>query len=627
MKKYLFIAAVVIIAVSACTKESGVIEKEEGRSSDYFIASIEETDITRATFDASAKCASWEKGDSISIDGKLYEALEDGTKTTFAAKGQAAGGSTHKAYFPASLCDAEQKLVLPSTIEGDYVEGQFNMPMYAQSTTKDLAFKNLCGVLKITIKSDEIDKVKSIKISSQSRALSGRFTVKDNAAVLTDRLTIANTLEVIYYTSVPLDTDGKVFYVAVPAETYRDLLIDVSNGKDHLIMATKTEAEIAIARNTIYPIAFKANYYPKNSRGDASTKNDGNKSWVQLWEDGPKFATCNLGANSPQDFGGAFTWGGKIDYTTAPDDELYYKTGMDNLSGEDDTANAIWGTNWRMPTIFEYEEINNHCYLSVTKVNGVRGVLLRGKGYFFINSIFLPLVYTWYLEQWHFFDHILYWTSTVAPDDDSERASSFYINDEPTFYSMNSFHRTSCQPIRPVLAEGPDPTNGSVAINEYPNIAEWVQLWPGGPKFSNTHYDYKGPWSLTGPDDMAATHWGPDWRVATQEQMNELLKAARGEDSRVSCTLEYRESEAMYYFCFKGKDPGYTDNCLYLKATYRDSFLKEVAAYYWSGTSPCEDCGSLMSIFWYDGQPDLRSCNWLIEGAVSYYDILPVLKD
>ena len=241
MKKYMLIAAAAIIALSACTKESGIVDKEESRSSDYFTASIEKTDITRATFDAGAKCASWQVGDRINIDGKLYEAQEEGTVTTFAAIGQAAGGSTHKAYFPASLCDAEQNLVLPSTINEEYVEGRFNMPMYAQSTTKDLAFKNLCGVLKITVKSSEIDKVKSIRISSQSRALSGRFTVKDNAAVLTDRLTIANTLEVIYYTSVPLDTDGKVFYVAVPAETYRDLLIDVSNGKDHLIMATKTE--------------------------------------------------------------------------------------------------------------------------------------------------------------------------------------------------------------------------------------------------------------------------------------------------------------------------------------------------------------------------------------------------
>lgn len=624
MKKYMLIAAAAIIAISACTKESGIVDKEESRSSDYFTASIEKTDITRATFDAGAKCASWQAGDTISIDSKLYIAMEEGTVTTFAAIGQAAGGSTHKAYFPASLCDAEQNLVLPSTISGEYVEGRFNMPMYAQSTTKDLAFKNLCGVLKITVKSSEIDKVKSIRISSQSRALSGKFTVRDNAAVLTDRLTIANTLEVIYDTAVPLDAEGKVFYIAVPVETYRDLWIDVSNGSDHLVMATKTEAEIAIARNTIYPIVFKGNHYPKNSRGDASTKNDGNKSWVQLWEGGPKFATCNLGANSPQDAGGAFTWGGKIDYTTAPDNELCYNTGTENLSGEDDTAIAIWGTNWRMPTIYEYEEINNHCYLSVTKVNGARGVLLRGKGYFFINSIFLPLVSSWYHNQWNFFKYIMYRTSTAAPDDDPERAYTFYISDEPTFYSMASFPRDGRQPIRPVLAEEPQPTKGNAPATGYTDGKNWVQLWSGGPKFSERDH-IVALWSLTGPDDVAARYWGSNWRVATQDQMDELLKAARGESSKVSCTLE--DLWGSYYFCFRGKEPGYTDNCIYLETSYHDYQLKEYIAYYWSGTSPSEDCGSLMSIFWYDGQPNLGSCNWLIEGAVSYYDILPVLKD
>lgn len=629
MKKYMLIAAAAIIALSACTKESGIVDKEESRSSDYFTASIEKTDITRATFDAGAKCASWQVGDRINIDGKLYEAQEEGTVTTFAAIGQAAGGSTHKAYFPASLCDAEQNLVLPSTISEEYVEGRFNMPMYAQSTTKDLAFKNLCGVLKITVKSSEIDKVKSIRISSQSRALSGKFTVRDNAAVLTSRLTIANTLEVIYDTAVPLDAEGKVFYIAVPVETYRDLWIDVSNGKDHMVMATKTEAEIAIARNTIYPIVFKGNHYPKNSRGDASTKNDGNKSWVQLWEGGPKFATCNLGANSPQDAGGPFTWGGKIDYRTVSDysydGDPYYKTGMDNLSGEDDTAIAIWGPNWRMPTIYEYEEIQNHCYASVTEVNGARGVLLRGKGYFLINSIFLPLVNNWDLDQWVYFNHIMYWTSTAAqPFDNFDYAYAFCINNELQFLSMKRFLRVERQPIRPVLAEEPQPTKGNAPATGYPDGKNWVQLWSGGPKFSERDH-IEALWSLTGPDDVAARYWGSNWRVATQDQMDELLKAARGEDSKVSCTLE--GLWGSYYFCFRGKEPGYTDNCIYLETSYHDYQLKEYAAYYWSGTSPSEDCGSLMSIYWYNGQPDLRTCNWLEWSAEVYHYILPVLKD
>lgn len=65
----------------------------------------------------------------------------------------------YSAYFPANLYDGFTAS-LPSLISETWAEGKFNMPMYAQSNTTNLEFKNLCGVLKIAVKKESIASVK-----------------------------------------------------------------------------------------------------------------------------------------------------------------------------------------------------------------------------------------------------------------------------------------------------------------------------------------------------------------------------------------------------------------------------------------------------------------------------------
>ena len=110
-----------------------------------------------------------------------------------------------------------------------------------------------------------------------------------------------------------------------------------------------------------------------------------------------KWATCNVGAESPEDFGGYYAWGEtepKSEYTEAT--YKYYKwyeyTGYcydDHyvLDPEDDVACVKWGDGWRMPTCDEIEELRNKCTWQWTTVNGVKGYLATGPNG---NSIFLP---------------------------------------------------------------------------------------------------------------------------------------------------------------------------------------------------------------------------------------------
>ena len=147
---------------------------------------------------------------------------------------------------------------------------------------------------------------------------------------------------------------------------------------------------------------------------------------VQLWEGGPYWAECNVGATKPEEFGYYFWWGDTVGYkrnanndgwvsaadgttsiefltigvaaTTDLKDNSWlkgngYVDGLGNLTPAHDAATAHLGSPWRMPTS---EEIGALCDTSKTKMtwtlkNGVWGRLVVGvtAGYT-DKSIFLP---------------------------------------------------------------------------------------------------------------------------------------------------------------------------------------------------------------------------------------------
>ena len=83
--------------------------------------------------------------------------------------------------------------------------------------------------------------------------------------------------------------------------------------------------------------------------------------WVDL-DLSVKWATTNVGASSPSDYGYYFAWGEtstKSEYTEA--NSRTRKTSMGDIAGNDayDAARANWGGTWRLPTKAECEELKN----------------------------------------------------------------------------------------------------------------------------------------------------------------------------------------------------------------------------------------------------------------------------
>ena len=115
---------------------------------------------------------------------------------------------------------------------------------------------------------------------------------------------------------------------------------------------------------------------------------------------GTLWATCNIGAYSPEDYGDYIAWG-----ETAPRDYYEWVTykwcngssssltkynftdSKIELDLEDDAAYVNWGPSWRMPTRDQMDELKSSCSWQWVQYNGVNGQLGTGPNG---NKIFLP---------------------------------------------------------------------------------------------------------------------------------------------------------------------------------------------------------------------------------------------
>ena len=148
---------------------------------------------------------------------------------------------------------------------------------------------------------------------------------------------------------------------------------------------------------------------------------------------GIKWATCNVGATKPEEFGGYYAWGEteeKNDYSWSTykccNGSYYTQTKyctsssygtVDNkttLYSEDDVAYVKWGGTWRMPTKAEQDELRNNCTWTWTTQNGVEGYKVTGPNG---NSIFLPAAgYRYVTEVYYRGSNCYYWSSSLFSD-------------------------------------------------------------------------------------------------------------------------------------------------------------------------------------------------------------------
>ena len=188
---------------------------------------------------------------------------------------------------------------------------------------------------------------------------------------------------------------------------------------------------------------------------------------------GIKWATFNVGATQPEEYGDYFAWGetepkelydwstykwcdGSYNTLTKYNTDSEYGV-VDNkkiLESSDDVATANWGGNWRMPSVDEWNELLSHCSLKWEERNGVSGVALVSvqNG----NSIFLPAAGVYHYDNGLVNLNVEGWYRTNSLDESRGTISlGFSYTGSLDWYAND---RCFGQPVRPVYGSRAEET-------------------------------------------------------------------------------------------------------------------------------------------------------------------------
>ena len=162
------------------------------------------------------------------------------------------------------------------------------------------------------------------------------------------------------------------------------------------------------------------------------------------------WATCNVGASKPEEFGNYYTWGSKTPKSYSSSNSIYTDK-LPVLPPSADAATFTLGSKWRMPTDAEWNELCTCCNWKWTIKNGVYGYEVSGIKYGYTdNSIFLPAAGFIIDEKEIDMGYIgCYWSSTLfAKNKNCAWSLSFTSKKFSTASSFRVFGLT----IRPVVA-------------------------------------------------------------------------------------------------------------------------------------------------------------------------------
>lgn len=428
---HIVISCITLCSLLSCQRGNDMEEVTFGNTDEITFTGVIDNESTRTTLTSDRK-VNWDSSDEIYVNGAYFQTTpdpSDPTKATFLKKSGTVAQGTFKAYYPATI---GADLTLPST--QTYAAGKFNAPMYAESTTTSLSFRNICAVLAVKVRKSDMELVRRIRVSSSNCATSGVFTIqstdKGYKAVLTNASATASTVILDCGDGVTTSTDGTVFHIAIPAQTYKELNVSLStDGTSYtLSKCTKKDQSITVSVNTIYPIDFNFPYI-----------DDGVNYGNGIIINGTVWAPVNLGYRSSTvyPYGRMFQFGRKAGFaydnaeataaggkmptivtltsgtkkyvTKTPVDSVWYNVTKgvnvdtciyDWYTNDSASQFAEWPMNdpdstkgignpcpqgWRIPTI---EQLRGLCSKEWDSTR--KGRVFYGNGEYTGNSIFLP---------------------------------------------------------------------------------------------------------------------------------------------------------------------------------------------------------------------------------------------
>ena len=189
--------------------------------------------------------------------------------------------------------------------------------------------------------------------------------------------------------------------------------------------------------------------------------------WVDLGlPSGTKWATMNVGASSPSDYGSYFAWGetspkssydwSNLKYCLGTTGDKFSKYVTDSKYGtvdgkreldlSDDAAYVNWGSGWRMPSKAQQNELREKCKWTWTTMGGHNGIKVVGPNG---NSLFLPAA--GFRNEGSLLNagsNGYYWPRSLSTSGGCS-AYGLYFSSSNVYWG--SYYRSSGQSVRPVL--------------------------------------------------------------------------------------------------------------------------------------------------------------------------------
>ena len=161
-----------------------------------------------------------------------------------------------------------------------------------------------------------------------------------------------------------------------------------------------------------------------------------------------KWATCNVGASKPEEYGNHYAWGETSTKSSCTENNsVTYGKNFSDIGGNPtyDVARKEWGSTWRLPTKAEFDELRSNCTWTWTMQNGINGYKVTSKKNG--NSIFLPAA-GWRkgTSLYRQGTNGYYWSSTPHESNSYSCYLSFYSGSHVTGW----YYRYGGPSVRPV---------------------------------------------------------------------------------------------------------------------------------------------------------------------------------
>ena len=271
---------------------------------------------------------------------------------------------------------------------------------------------------------------------------------------------------VLWPNKPPIDPDTQAFKSCHTVADYRAYLSDYGDTAKHYV-----EAKKFIEQYVDDSIKRMQQALPQQAAESSVI----DREYVDLdLPSGTLWATCNIGASSPEEYGNYYAWGetstkniydwSTYKYANGDRKKLtkycsrsdYGNNGFtDNLTelqASDDPAKANWGSEWRMPSEAQWDELLANTTDQWTTKNSVKGHLFTSKKNG--QSVFLPAAGRLRDNELEYVGSRGYfWSRSLTPDHPSDAWNFYFVSggNKPKQKSQSNRQLPSLQTLRLTL--------------------------------------------------------------------------------------------------------------------------------------------------------------------------------